>query len=282
MAKKQTYATLAAALKQIGVEEPEKEAELLLCRLFSLSPASLAAARQTEFSSDALDEAIERRRAHEPLAYILGTEYFWRQEYLVTHDCLIPRADTEILVEEALKILPRGSRFLDLCTGSGCIALSLLCERPDLRAAALDLYPATLDVAKKNAERLGVTGRVTFVLGDALHPDALLPHVRVPNAKFDVIVSNPPYIPAAIIPTLSPEVQSEPHAALDGGTDGLCFFCAILSRQDELLAPDGTILFEIGYDQGDALRSLAAAHGFSCRIVRDLGGNDRVAILTHS
>lgn len=221
--------------------------------------------------------AVARRLSHEPLQYILGVWYFWRQEYEVSPDCLVPRADTERLLEVALGLLPRGGRFLDLCTGSGCIAVSLLCERQDATAAAVELYPNTLALAQRNAVKNSVSPeRLTLLQGDVLTGDFL-----APLGTFDVIVSNPPYIPTQDIAALSPEVHCEPIAALDGGEDGLLFYRRILLGADyrAALRRGGAFCFEIGYDQGAALRALAEEIGAKCSILKDYGGCDRVAVV---
>lgn len=224
------------------------------------------------YGGDVPPAVVGRRLDREPLQYLLGEWWFYRERYIVTPDCLIPRADTETLVEQAVHRLPQGARFLDLCTGSGCVAISTLCARPDTAAVAVDKFEKTLDVARRNAEANGVTGRCTFFAADVLSdPPAL--------GLFDAVLANPPYIPDAVVPTLSAEVQHEPPVALCGGPDGLDFYRAMLTRWATLLRQGGFWLFEIGYDQADALRRLAAEHGLSCEVTRDLGGNDRVVRL---
>lgn len=222
--------------------------------------------------------AAQRLSCHEPLAYILGEWYFWRQTYLVNPDVLIPRADTELLVEQLLRILPPNARLLDLCTGSGCIAISTLCERPDITALAVDLSPAALAVARENAERYRVCDRCDFICADVTSPDALA--ALTAPGSVDVIVSNPPYICSDIIETLSPEVRSEPHMALDGGKDGMDFYRAILRYGYPLLRKDGVFLLEIGYDQSEKITALAAP--LKCTVTRDYGGNPRCAMIETS
>ena len=226
-------------------------------------------------SGEDLERAVTKRCEHYPLQYLIGEWDFYRESYEVSEDCLIPRADTELLVERAIALLPEGGCFLDLCTGSGCVAISTLASRPDTTAVAVDLFPGTLALAERNAKRNHVDGRIELVRADVLSE----PEIR---GGFDAILSNPPYISAADIQTLQSEVRHEPRAALAGGEDGLDFYRAILSRWVELLSPNGFILFEIGYDQGDALRTLAREHGFCATVLRDLCGNDRVVHLTRS
>lgn len=216
--------------------------------------------------------ALARYRAGEPLAYILSEQYFWRYRFTVTPDVLIPRPDTERLVEIALPLLPQGGRFADLCTGSGIIALSICADRPDLTCDAADISSAALDVAQRNACDLGVNDRVRFHLADLLTEDPLC-------GLYDAILSNPPYIPAADIAHF-PSLAYEPQIALDGGEDGMDFYKVILARFDDHLKNEGCFLFEIGYDQGNAIRKLADERGYTCIVTKDYGGNDRVAKLT--
>lgn len=221
---------------------------------------------ESDFSS-----VLARYRAGEPLAYLLGEQYFWRYRFTVTPDVLIPRPDTERLVETALSVLPKNGRFADLCTGSGAIVLSVAADRPDLTADALDVSNAALAVAKCNADALGVTDRVRFFGADLFTDDPL-------EGLYDAILSNPPYIPAADIAEY-PSLVYEPQIALDGGADGLDFYRAILARFAHHLKEGGCFLFEIGYDQGEQICALGSECGFDCTVTKDYGGNDRVAKL---
>ncbi len=274
-----TYRSLTQALEMGGVEDPASEAALLLEHIFEVSYASLMTDRTRTYTSPNLDAALSRRLEHEPLQYILGKWDFFGCRFTVSPHCLIPRPDTEILVETALKTLPRGARIADLCTGSGCIAVALLHARPDVTAHALELYPETLKLAIRNAADNGVLARFIPVEADLLGDGV---EKLASHAPFDAILSNPPYIPTDVIQTLSPEVHCEPHAALDGGADGLTFYRAILKNYAKLVKPGGRILLEIGYDQADALRVLAQTYlpTATLRVLRDLGGNDRVVQIT--
>ncbi len=249
-------ARVRAQLAQAGIENADGEARMLCAQL----------------SGAALEAAVARRCTHYPLQYILGEWGFWRESYEVSEHCLVPRPDTEHLVERATVLLPHGARFLDLCTGSGCVAVSTLATRQDTTAVAVDLFPETLALAERNALRNGVRDRVHFCTADVLRA----PQIQGP---FDAILSNPPYIRNDVVETLSREVRHEPAAALRGGEDGLDFYRSILSAWRQLLTPGGFMLFEIGYDQADALRVLAKAHGMCAEVFRDYGGNDRVVLL---
>ncbi len=263
-----TFLSLKNQLKQAGIEEADTEARLLLSHFFGISPAALYAEPLREYESEDLTVALARRLAREPLAYILGEIAFFEESYLVNSNCLIPRADTELLVEKAIELLPHGAHFADLCTGSGCIAISVLTHRKDTSALAADISDAALAIAQKNAERNGVSSRLTFIKEDILSPKVLK------KDSFDVILSNPPYIRADVVPTLAPELSFEPSLALCGGDDGLIFYRKMLSYFSPAL-----FFFEIGYDQGEALYRLGKENGFTAEICKDAGGNDRLAIL---
>ncbi len=271
-----TYQKLCTLLKSGGIEAPEWEAALLTEHFCGRSPSLCSLSPNEEYPGGAVLDAVRRRLAHEPLQYILGEWSFYRQTYKVTPDCLIPRSDTEVLVEEALRQLPPNARFADLCTGSGCIAVSTLAERPDFSCIAVDKFPATLALAVHNAQKNGVSDRFTPLQADVLTPFALCAH-----GSLDAILSNPPYIRTESLSALAPELHREPVAALDGGTDGLCFYRAILQNTAVFLKKDGFFLFEIGYDQGEALEQLGKEAGFTdCRIRKDYGGNPRVVTLS--
>ena len=274
-----SYKTLVADLRAVGVDDPEAEASLLLEHFAGVSYATLLSDRDRTYDIPALNEAIARRRTHEPLQYILGAWEFCGCRFAVNEHCLIPRPDTEILVEQAIRRLPAGAKFADLCTGSGCIAVATLCHRPDTRAVALELYEETLALATENARTNGVSERFSPICADLLSGgvDALATH-----APFDAILSNPPYIRTADIEELSEEVHKEPRAALDGGEDGLIFYRAILRDYAAMVKSGGLILFEIGYDQADDLRGLCTTYlpHADVEIIRDLGGRDRVVAIT--
>ncbi len=260
--------------------------ERLLLSYFGDDPARLADARA-------------RLAEGEPLAYILGETVFFRETYTVTPDVLIPRPDSERVVEALLEVLleisPAGqgeaegrgtsgrgrgrapATFLDLCTGSGCLAISALAHCPRARAIAVDISREALAIALENAARNSVAERVTFERGDIFSPGLWERLSRL--APFRAVVSNPPYVRTSVLPTLDRGCSFEPRAALDGGEDGLRFFREILSRAPALLSPGGSLVLEIGYDQRGDIEALARERRLSCSIRRDYGGNDRVAIL---
>ncbi len=211
--------------------------------------------------------ALKKRAEHVPLQYIVGETEFMGLKFKVNSSVLIPRQDTETLVEEALKVITPGMRVLDLCTGSGCIIVSILHNVADVEGYAIDISKQALNVAKENAKLNGVA--VNFERSD------LFDNV---TGTFDVIVSNPPYIPSLEVVKLMPEVGSfEPLEALDGKEDGLYFYREIIASCKEYLKPEGRILFEIGYDQGEAVQTMLLDAGFKevC-VIKDLARNDRV------
>lgn len=219
-------------------------------------------------TDDEFFAAAKRLEGGEPLAYIIGEWYFYGETYKVSPDCLIPRPETEHIVDELIKKLPKNGAFADLCTGSGCIAISVLVHRPDLKAIAVDISKKALDIAKINAELNGVSDRLTLIKADIVSEDPLK------GLKLNAIASNPPYIRTDVIETLSVQVKHEPVLALDGGCDGLDFYRVIFEKYRANLHDNGFIICEIGYDQGESIKSL-----FSCEILKDYSGNDRIALL---
>ncbi|MCR4955341.1 MAG: peptide chain release factor N(5)-glutamine methyltransferase [Lachnospiraceae bacterium] len=214
-------------------------------------------------------ESIEKRKQHIPLQYITGVQCFMGYDFHVTEDVLIPRYDTEVLVEEVLKLIHGNCRVLDMCTGSGCIIVSLKCMKPDILATGSDVSEPALLVAKENAKNN--KAEVTFVLSDLF--DEI-------GERYDIIVSNPPYIPSGVIESLDREVKlHEPYSALDGKEDGLYFYRKIIEQSKNHLNQQGWICFEIGYDQGKEVSGLLKDAGFEhIYVKKDLAGLDRVVI----
>ena len=260
---------LMARLSAAGIEEAAEEARLLFSAVLGCAVRELFGT-DPELEDQRILPLLARRQAREPLSYILGEAPFFRSMLKVSPDCLIPRADTERLCELAIEHLPRGAHFADLCTGSGAIAVTLLSERPDTTALATDISEGALAIARENALRLGVMGRLMLVRSDLL--------TERPGGRFDAILSNPPYIPTADLAGLSPEVGHEPRIALDGGEDGLVFYRRLLSLGD-LLTEDGFFLFECGYDQKDGMERLAAEYDYRITPFYDYGKNFRGGLL---
>ncbi|MBR5514940.1 MAG: peptide chain release factor N(5)-glutamine methyltransferase [Clostridia bacterium] len=219
------------------------------------------------FSGEELERAKERVENGEPLAYVIGEWYFWDQTFLLNEACLIPRADTEHLVEHGLKRLKKGYYFADLCCGSGCIGITLLKHTENTKCLFADISQKALDMAKLNAQRIGVLERCEFVCANIKDNSSFL------NRQFDVIFSNPPYIPTNVIETLE-TVKHEPKIALDGGEDGMDFYRLLINDYLPLVKEGGSMLLEIGYDQKEAIEELC-----QCSVYRDYGGNARVAVI---
>ncbi len=256
----------------IGADDARHEALLLLARFTGRSPAVLLADRGWDSDAPELPDAVERRAAREPLQYILGEWDFCGLTLRVDRRCLIPRADTEVVAERAARLLPEGGRFLDLCTGSGCIAAAVCALSADRHTAgtALELDPATADLARENLAALGFAGRCSVVTAD-LRADPF------GGALFDVIVSNPPYVTAEEMKETAPELAWEPRIALTDEGDGLSLIAAILGGYRKHLAPGGVMLVEHGWRQADAVRHLAEAEGYAYSPLRDYGGRIRAA-----
>ncbi len=266
---------LEQKLKKTAPNSYKTELKILIEEYTELDYFSLSMDKETDIENQDIISAIEKREQGIPLQYIIGKWDFYRQTYEVNENCLIPRQDTECLVELAIELLPKGTKFLDLCTGSGCIAISTLCEREDVTGVMVDKFPKTLELAVKNSELNGVAQRAKPVLLDLLSEDA-----DFESREFDAILSNPPYIRSDVVLTLAPEVRKEPHAALDGGEDGLVFYRKICTDYKKYLKDDGFILFEIGYDQAEDIKQIANENQMNCDIFKDYSGNDRIAKLT--
>lgn len=260
----------ARALAAAGIERPRFEARLLLEHATGLARERLIAepaARVPDAKMAAYRGLVARRAAREPMAYILGRAEFWSLAYAVAPGVLVPRPETETLIEAALRAFPdraRPLRVLDIGVGSGCLLLTLLHLFPSARGVGTDTSAAALACARLNAERLGVAARALLVA---------TPWAAGVAGPFDLVVANPPYIPTAEIAGLAPEVaRFEPRAALDGGPDGLAAYHAILPDLPRLLAPGGAALLEIGRGQHEALIPLAEAQGFAVATHADLAG----------
>lgn len=269
MTIRQALAIGQARLERAGIEEARLDAALLLSFLTGEERLSMQLDAGRELApevSGAYEAMLARRETREPLQYILGETEFMGLTFAVRPGVLIPRQDTEILCEQALSRLSPGMRVLDIGTGSGALAVSLARLCPGALVTAVDVSEAALSLAGENAARLGAS--VRFLRSDCF--DALGGEV------FDMIVSNPPYIPPWEMETLMPEVRFEPELALSGGEDGLAFYRRIASQARGHLAPGGFLLFEIGWQQRDAVCAIVGEHIGEPFALRDYGGNWRV------
>lgn len=269
-------------LTEAAIEEAELDARLLLEHVCGTDRNTLLAHGDRLVTEDdrlRYQELIKRRASRIPLQQLTGVQNFMGLDFLVNEHVLIPRQDTEFLVEEVLKNLHDGMRVLDLCTGTGCILISLLRYTNDCQGLGVDISPEALAVAKMNARRLLTgngesaeserRGHLQFLESDL--------YERV-EGIFDIIVSNPPYIPTDVIDTLMPEVREhEPRLALDGSEDGLLFYRRIIEGCRAYLKGGGMLFFEIGHDQGAAVRELMEQAGFlEVQVTKDYAGLDRV------
>ena len=257
-------------LYDAGVMDARIDAWLLLEMVAKIDRSFYFTHINEEVDPEVLTEyerVLEKRAEHVPLQYITGEQEFMGMTFKVNSNVLIPRQDTETLVEEALKVIEPQMEVLDLCTGSGCILLSILKNAPAVRGTGSDISKQALLVAKENAKLHDLDAE--WVRGN------LFDNV---SGSFDVIVSNPPYIAQAEIPALMPEVaQFEPIEALDGGPDGLDYYRRITEEAPAYLKENGYLIFEIGYDQGEAVCQLMKEAGFQdVAVMKDLAGNDRV------
>jgi release factor glutamine methyltransferase len=266
------------ALDQAGVAEARREAGSLLAHVSGRDRTFLISHAEDQLEEDEwkrFEALIVRRAAGEPAQYITGLQDFFGRTFRVTPEVLIPRPETELLVEAALEVMGANAVVCDVGTGSGCIAVTLLCERHDARAVAIDISEAALEVARQNARELSVEPRIEFVRSDcfeALKPKSIL---------FDLIISNPPYVSANMLPGLQREVRDhEPRVALSPGEDGLIIIRRLLNDAPAFLRDNGYLLMEIGFDQGEKVQQLIDKNVWALRkIAPDLQGIPRIVVL---
>jgi release factor glutamine methyltransferase len=308
---RETLAAACADLAAAGIDTPSLDAQLLLAHVLKISRTTLAARSAEPLSQENLDgffALVERRKKGECAAYILGKKEFRGLEFLVNPSVLVPRPDTETLVEAAISVIKEQLRMsndklvmsneqaesfdissgntisvLDLCTGSGAVAISLKNEIPCLEVRAADISAEALEIANENSRRLLGENRISFYQGDlynALHHSSFpIPHslFPAPRSLFSLIISNPPYIPTDEIKTLSAEVQNEPRLALDGGNTGLEIISRIIEGSRDFLRRSGSLLLEADPRQMEKIASLLAGKGYyDIKLYKDLCGQDRV------
>ena len=260
-------------LQQADIADAKTDSWLLLAMACKIDHTYYYMHIDEEMSEEQVREfevLIRKRAERVPLQYITGEQEFMGLTFHVNSNVLIPRQDTETLVEEALKVIKPGMKVMDMCTGSGCVLISILKNAHDVEGIGYDISKQAINVAKENAKFNEVPA--VFERSDLFED--------VVENDFDVIVSNPPYIPTDVVATLMPEVsQFEPREALDGKGDGLYFYSKILEQCKNYMKQDGYILFEIGCEQGDAGSTMMRLAGFSeVRVIKDLARNDRVVM----
>lgn len=270
MNRKEAYELGMTRLADAGIEEAKSDTLLLLDGICHVTRNDILLHGEEvldEETAQAFMEALAKRCERIPVQYITGVQNFMGLDFMVNENVLIPRFDTEILVEEVMKYLHDGFSILDMCTGSGCILLSLLHYSNDCKGVGVDVSDAALTVAKGNCEKLGLNA--SFIQSD------LFENVE---GTYDIIVSNPPYIRSDVIPTLMEEVKGhEPMLALDGMEDGLYFYRKIIEESPQYLNGGGKLFFEIGYDQGEDVSRLMCEAGFKeVKVIKDYAGLDRV------
>ncbi len=277
MSRNLTPGTVSSALREAAStlaqasDTPRLDAELLMAHALGVSRPDLLLRHMAASAPDAFAALVERRRTHEPVAYILGHQPFFGLDLLVTRDVLIPRGDSEVMIETALAQRPLARRVLDCGTGSGALLLAVLAELPEATGTGIDRSPAALAVAAANATRLGLGDRAGMVLADWDQPGwaSDLP------APFDLILANPPYVEDAA--QLAPSVRAhEPAGALFAGPLGLDAYRRLIPQLPGLLAPGGLALVEIGAGQAEPVMALARAAGFAATLHRDLASRPRL------
>jgi release factor glutamine methyltransferase len=265
-------------LKKSKIPNPQLESEILLSnsikkdkKYIILNPKESLSSEQAE----TFKSLIERRKKKEPVAYLISRKDFWKDEFFVNKDVLIPRPDTELIIEQVLKIYSKGSQLqvLDIGTGSGCILLSILKERPSFYGTGIDISKKSINVSKLNAKQLNLTSRVKFF------------HSNVDNfkiGKYDLIVSNPPYIESSNLKYLEKDVINfEPKLALSGGFDGFSKIRKVINKTKILIKKNGKFILEIGFNQKNKVKQILKEEGFYVnKTIRDYGNNDRCIIST--
>lgn len=270
MNRREAYELGIKILTDAGISEAKSDTLLLLDALCQVTRNDVLVHGEVELEEDVVavyEDALQKRCAHIPVQYITGVQNFMGLDFCVNEHVLIPRFDTEILVEEVMKFLHDGFSILDMCTGSGCILLSLLKYSNNCKGLGVDISADALAVANENKEKIGI--EASFIESN------LFEQV---TGKYDIIVSNPPYIRSNVIPTLMEEVRDhEPILALDGTEDGLFFYRKIVEESPNYLSGGGMLFFEIGYDQAEDVSRLMEEAGYKeVTVVKDFAGLDRV------
>lgn len=271
-----TVREITEVLSAHGIEEADWEALLLAAHYTGKSIAYWRADRDTDIAEADLHEAVTKRCTRYPLQYILGTWEFMGLPFRVREGCLIPRADTEILCEKAIELLkeiPHPARVLDLCTGSGCILASVLHYTQTATGTAVELSQDARTIAQENFDALHLSDRIRLLPGD-IREDVL-----ATDDRYDLLLSNPPYVTMDEMETLEPELAHEPAMALTDGANGLTLYHAIFENYLPHLQPDGKLLLEHGDKQADAVLAMGKTYGLTGTVLYDYGGKPRCTLL---
>ena len=265
-------------LQKNKIPNPRLDGEILLSNLIKKDKKYIILNPKEQLNSEQLDKfknLIERRKKGEPIAYLINKKEFWKDEFFVNKDVLIPRPDTELIIEQVLKIYSKDEQLqvLDIGTGSGCIILSILKERPNFYGTGIDISKKSINVSKFNANKLHLTNRTQFI------------HSSVDNfkiGKYDIVVSNPPYIKSLSLKYLEKGIASfEPKLALNGGFDGFSEIRKVIKKTSKLIKKNGKFILEIGFDQKDKVKEILKKEGFYVnKAIKDYGYNDRCIIST--
>ena len=264
-------------LSKYNCSTPRLDAEVLLAHVLDTDRLHLY--MNLDYPLEEMELKMYRRLIGQrgrriPVAYLIGYKEFYAQEFIITQDVLVPRPETEILVEQAVKTAKnfQAPRILDLGTGSGIIAISIAVSAPLSWVLAVDISEAALETAAKNADRLAIIDQLSFLKSDMFSD--------IPSQKFDIICSNPPYIPTRELDNLDKEIQFEPRMALDGGEDGFKYHKILINNSPDYLTSGGLLIIEIGFDQADQVIDLGKERGFlHDKTVQDYSGKDRVVVM---
>lgn len=260
-------------LENSGIDDIKSEIVQLVCGVCGMTQAEYLAKKGEDIPEECkseLEQKLERRLLGEPIQYILGEWEFYGLRMLCGKGCLIPRWETEMLVQSAVSLIPHNGNVLDLCTGSGCISVAILKNRPDVTVTAVDISPEALEYARRNAELHGVSDRLTLVCGDVAD--------FAVKGRVDVIVSNPPYVRTEDVDAFDRTMRFEPRIAFDGGKDGLDFYRTIVSRFTPILEKGGVMLFEAGFDTTESVAQLMKNAGLETVMDFDVNGIPRTCM----
>jgi len=265
-------------LKANNIPNPHLDSKILLCESINKEKKNIILNSKEILNNKQLEDFnnfIERRKKGEPIAYLINKKEFWNDEFYVNKDVLIPRPDTELIIEQVLKIYPKQSQLqvLDIGTGSGCILLSILKERPNFYGKGIDISKKSINISKLNAKKLKLNNRVKFYNSD-------VDNFKI--GKYDIIVSNPPYIKLLSLKYLEKDVANfEPKLALNGGFDGFSKIRKVVSKASKLIKKNGKFILEIGFNQKNKVKEILKKEGFYVnKALKDYGNNDRCIIST--
>ena len=266
-----------SVLKNVKIPNPQLDSEILLSNSIKKDKKHIILNSKEHLTLEQIERfknLIERRKKGEPVAYLINKKEFWKNEFFVNKDVLIPRPDTELIIEQVLNIYSKdlNLQVLDIGTGSGCIILSILKERPNFYGTGIDISQKSINISKLNAKQLNIRSRIKFI------------HSSIDNfrlGKYDIVVSNPPYIELLNLKYLEKDISFEPKLALSGGFDGFSKIRKVVNKTKTLIKKNGKFILEIGFDQKNKVKKILKEEGFYVnKTIRDYGNNDRCIIST--